>query len=307
MCSIFPLAPPVSRSTSSASWLTEYSVPEPTFSVSPGDAGGDRGAGDRGRRVVDVGEVARLGPVAEHHEALPRQRAHDEAGDDLARVALVVGARPVRVEGPQDHRGEAVAAVEGPGVALAGQLARAVHRVRIGRVILRHRRRARRAVDLGGGDVHEALDAGLPCLREEHERAGGVHLVVLAGRVDRVPHAEAGEVEHEARARQGARELLRVAHVPVEEARHSPGVRRAALEVRRAPRREVVVHEDLGAGQEQDAGEGRADEAGPPTRTQRAPSRAATVGSRISASTLTPRCSDRRPARPGPPAPLRRP
>ena len=46
-----------------------------------------------------------------------------------------------------------------------------------------------------------------------------VDLVVLQRGVQRVAHAQAGEMEDRILARQRARELLRVAHVPVEEDR----------------------------------------------------------------------------------------
>jgi len=62
-------------------------------------------------------------------------------------------------------------------------------------MLLGHRRAASRAVHLGARHAHEALHAsGTRCF-EEAQGPGGVDFVVLFRRVQRVAHAETGEMK----------------------------------------------------------------------------------------------------------------
>ena len=85
-------------------------------------------------------------------------------------------ARAVGVERPQDDRRHAVAAVEGEGQLVGGDLGGRVRRLGLERVRLRDRQRGRRAVDLAGRGLDEPPDAVAPGGLERVERAADVRV-----------------------------------------------------------------------------------------------------------------------------------
>ena len=111
-----------------------------------------------------------------------------------------MAARTVGVEGPNHDGGRLVAAPEGACAALTVELGGAVDGVRVGGVLFGHRHLLGRAVDLARRRVHHALDLGRARLGQDRQGAARVDVEVLEGRVDRVPHAEAGEVRRKLRA-----------------------------------------------------------------------------------------------------------
>ena len=147
-------------------------------------------------RVGDEGEVARLGAVSEDNHRQAHHRAEHELGNHLAAVALVMGTWPERVERPHDDGGHVVRAVEGPRVALAGQLARPVHRHRERRMLLGHRRPLRGSVHLGARDGDEPGNVGALRKLQQAQRSRRIDLVVVERVVQAVADAETGEMEH---------------------------------------------------------------------------------------------------------------
>jgi len=145
--------------------------------------------------VLDKKKIAGVGAVAEDHGGVAGERAEHEARDDLAGVALEVGARTIVIEGADADDGQAVALVVGGGVVLAGELGPTVDGGGPGGGGLGEGEGNRLAVDFARRDVDETLGAGLPGRGEQVERTEGVDLMVTERVVQRCTNTETGEVE----------------------------------------------------------------------------------------------------------------
>ena len=110
-------------------------------------------------------------------------------------------AGPEIVERAHDDCWKAVRLTVRTGVTLARQLRRAVNRFRQSRVLFVHRHSASRSVDFRRRNVDEPLDAGFASLGQQHERAGGVHFMILDRVADAMAHSAAREMEDNVDAR----------------------------------------------------------------------------------------------------------
>ncbi len=135
---------------------------------------------DGAREVLDVEPVAHVHAVAVDRQAVAVQRVEDHQRDELLRV--LVG--PVVVRSAADQRLDAERVVVGGDEQVGAGLRRAVRRGRRERRLLGERALGDRAVDLVGGDLHQA-HAARPRGLEQHVGADGVRAHERVGRGDR--------------------------------------------------------------------------------------------------------------------------
>ena len=157
--------------------------------------GGQQGRVDR---VVDVGVVARLLPVAVDGDGPAGMGLDEELRDDAAVGVVRPLVRAVDVREADRRDAQAVALGEGRAVVLAAQLADRVGGQRPQPVVLVDRDRPRVAVHRRRRRVDDAVDLGFARRQEDVERAPDVRRVVVervGGRGDDVPR---GQVEDQA-------------------------------------------------------------------------------------------------------------